>query len=129
MEKVYMSQREFGRALGMITHQVVMSDEDYDGVYGIPRGGLVPAVYLSHRLSLDYVHRVSDITEDTLVVDDISDTGATLEDLLGTLKVVPDIACLYTTGWTSVQPTYWVHEKPTEDCWIVFPWETARSTK
>ena len=56
-------------------------EKDYkdkiDNIFGIPRGGLIPAVYLSHALDLPMVAEVKDAR--TLVVDDIADEGKTLK--------------------------------------------------
>ena len=53
----------------------LFSGEGFDGIYGIPAGGLVPAVYLHYRLKLPLMLAP---TERTLVVDDIVDTGLTM---------------------------------------------------
>ena len=42
-----------------------------DSVYGIPRGGLIPAVIISHKLKLPLVQTIG---RNTLVVDDMSYT-------------------------------------------------------
>lgn len=82
-------------------------------IYGIPRGGLVVAVALSHQLNLPLSDSVG---LNTLVVDDISDTGKTLapykEHLTATIH--------YRRG-SEVQPDIWVRLKT--DKWILYPWE------
>jgi hypoxanthine phosphoribosyltransferase len=53
-------------------------------VAGIPRGGLIPAVMMSHAFGIKYISYSSakmlpgDLRKKTLVVDDISDTGVTI---------------------------------------------------
>ena len=88
---------------------------DINSVYGIKRGGLIPAVYLSHMLNLPMV---SSPNKRTLVVDDISDSGATL-------KMYKDagfkMATIYYYKKSIVHPDIWVYEK--KDKWIQFPWE------
>ena len=48
----------------------------FSGVYGLPRGGLVPAVMLSHKLNLPLLMAPC---RGCIVVDDIADTGTTLQ--------------------------------------------------
>ena len=87
------------------------------GVFGLPRGGLCLAVALSHRLEVPLLRAVE---PGCLVVDDVYETGRTLEPI----RVLPDVR---TMVWISkVQPTWWqaVEVTPSSE-WIVFPWENA----
>lgn len=98
-----------------------------NSVYGIPRGGLVLAVKLSHLLNLKLITNETGITEKTLVVDDIADTGNTLQKLLKLYcepkGFKPLIATLYYHQKTKITPDVWIFEK--KNAWIVFPWETS----
>jgi len=48
-------------------------------VYGIPRGGLPIAVHLSHFLKLNFLtNPFEKMIEETIIVDDIADTGLQL---------------------------------------------------
>jgi len=94
-----------------------MDYPNIDSVMGLPRGGMIPAVMISHELGLPFVLHPG---KNTLVVDDINDTGHTLSKAPG---------------------VYWavLHNKPTskfKDCiyakevgdqWIVYPWEREDS--
>ena len=53
-----------------------MEYPNIDSVMGLPRGGLIPAVMISHELGIPLVINP---TKNTLVVDDINDTGHTLD--------------------------------------------------
>ena len=90
-----------------------------DSVHGIPRGGLIPAVLISHKLGLPYVNAVG---PNTLVVDDIADTGVTLENAPGVYTTVlhykPHTSCFIPQLWAKL------HEG---DEWIIYPWETKDS--
>ena len=86
-----------------------------DSIYGIPRGGLIPAVMLSHKLGLPLVDTIG---KNTLVVDDMTDSGVTMEKMPGQWTAV-----LYHKPHTSVfTPNVYsrLHEG---DEWLVFPWE------
>ncbi|RJR27639.1 phosphoribosyltransferase [candidate division WWE3 bacterium] len=88
------------------------------GVYGLPRGGLPIATLVSHALNLPIVLHEELITTNTLIVDDISDTGKQLFPFA-------------TRGLTIV--TYAFHRQsivvPHRFCiektcdWLIFPWE------
>ena len=86
-----------------------------DSIYGIPRGGLIPAVILSHKLGLPMVDIIG---RNTLVVDDISDSGVTLSKMPGQFTAVlfhkPHTSCFTPNVWSRL------HEG---DEWLVFPWE------
>lgn len=101
-------------------------DKSFRNVYGIPRGGLVIAVALSNRLKLPLILKAEEITEATLVVDDISDTGKTLAKLEMAIGFKPRVASVFIEKNTAWMPEFWVSEKMG---WVVFPWETEESSK
>ena len=93
-------------------------------IYGIPRGGLVPAVLLSHQTGIKYKPSKSLINSNTLVIDDICDSGETLEKIK---TLYPDCLTLtlFTKTSASIQPD--IYGKVTGEDWIEFPWETHTS--
>lgn len=96
-------------------------------IFGIPRGGLMVGVRLSHLLNLPIILDVKDITEMTLVVDDISDSGKTLKALqtkIGNLPVT--VATLFCKRESTFIPAFFCREKTK---WVVFPWETDETSK
>lgn len=86
-----------------------------DGVYGIPAGGLVLAVYLHYRLKLPLMLAP---TEKTLVVDDIVDSGHTMSHYVSkgniTASIFFKVGCRF-------KPNIWLREKNKK--WVLFPWE------
>jgi hypoxanthine phosphoribosyltransferase len=77
-------------------------------VYGPPRGGCIFAVKLSHKLGAKYLISLNEkhIPKNTLIVDDVSDSGNTLLNLVKDkeyitatafikprTKFIPDIHC------------------------------------
>lgn len=126
----------------------VREDFDPDILVGVARGGLIPAVRLSHLLD-DLLMRVvhvkyykdvdetkeepeifwSDVEKlegDTLIVDDVADTGNTLEVVVDHLQTRVEgdlkICTLAYKPSSKIEPDYYVYET---DKWIVFPWEKA----
>jgi len=89
-------------------------------IYGEPRGGLIPAVMLSHALNIPLTFTPS--VDDTLIVDDIVDSGATLRK-----RDLFYFACLIYKPDTCLGiPTYFAHNHTSGE-WIVFPWEREDS--
>jgi xanthine phosphoribosyltransferase len=106
MKKLIIDHAKFQSLISKICRQIVLSEWRPDYVVGITRGGLLPAVMISHYLgvpmkSLDISLRDGGDTvsncgmgEDAydgkriLVVDDINDTGATLNWIM---KDWPDL--------------------------------------
>jgi xanthine phosphoribosyltransferase len=91
------------------------ADAPFCGIHGVPRGGLVLAVCLSHRLALPLLATPQ---PGCLVVDDVYETGLTLtpyRQLEGSRVVV----------WISkAEPLWWQAVEVVESSeWIVFPWE------
>ena len=57
----------------------------FDGIYAIPRGGYILGLFLAHELKLDIL---KEPTKDSLIVDDICDTGNTMLEYPDYMKVV-----------------------------------------
>lgn len=87
------------------------------GVYGLPRGGLPIAVTLSHRLGIPLLLAP---TPGCIVVDDISDTGTTLQHYLDSGYII--ITWATRAKWTKVVP-FFSGLVVNDDSWLVFPWE------
>ena len=94
-------------------------DKNFEGVYGLPRGGLCLAVALSHSLGIPLLEKPQD---NSIIVDDIYDTGHTLEK-------IKNIKGSETHVWISKRkPTWWKSYKYIQDNeWIVFPWENINT--
>ena len=111
----HLNWHDFDRAVEQMAR--IGGGRSCSGIHGIPRGGLVLAVALSHRLELPLL---SEAQPGCLVVDDVFETGRTLapyRELEGSTLLV----------WISkAEPLWWqaVEVDPSPD-WIVFPWENA----
>ena len=90
-------------------------NKKFEGVYGFPRGGLCLAVALSHSLGIPLLKAPKD---NSLIVDDIYDTGYTLEK-------IKHIKGSETYVWVSrKKPTWWnAYKYIQKNEWIIFPWE------
>ena len=118
--KVYMTWEQFDEACHKLVEK--LKPFKFKNIYGIPRGGLVVAVKLSHLLDIPLISNIKDSSWNTLVVDDIADTGKTLRPFK-TVSCHLCIATLYYHKQSVVVPDHYVHEK--KDKWVVFPWEQS----
>lgn len=121
---------------------------DPDVIVGIARGGLIPAVRLSHLLGdllmrVIHVKHYENVDETTdmpeifwsdigklegrvLIVDDVADTGKTLKVVSNHLesRVEGELntCTIAFKPRSEIEPDYYVYKT---DKWIVFPWEEA----
>jgi hypoxanthine phosphoribosyltransferase len=103
--------------------QLIPKDK-YNLMIGIPRGGYIVAIYLSHYFNLSWMDLTSfnqfkkySDRSNVLIIDDIADTGITLEKFKEF-----DCATLYYKPRSVVKPTYYVEEFKNSD-WLVYPFE------
>lgn len=115
VNKKHISYSETILWLEKIKSQIENSNLPITNISGIPRGGLIPAVLLSHMLDLPYSTRIN---ANTLLIDDIADTGKTLSNTVASYTAT----LVYKPHTSRVKPTFYAY-KHTKDDWIVFFWE------
>ena len=117
--KIYLSWDDVEKSVNDLCNKIRFDQPNIDSVHGIARGGLIPAVILSHKLDLPYVNVVG---PNTLVIDDICDSGYTLDTGPGVYTAVlhykPHTSCFIPQLWAKL------HEG---DEWVIYPWETKDS--
>ena len=147
-KKNYFSTGQMRNALLQIEDQMVHSNWMPSMVIGINRGGLIPSVYLSHRLRVPHESITVKLRDDVkaskpdlsqleksfafqhkiLIVDDINDSGDTLqyiEQNFGRPKDKVRFAVLVNNKPSKTIVDYFGYEinKDEVPSWIVFPWE------
>ena len=125
-EKVFMSWKWVDDQIEVLAER--LKDKKLRYISGIPRGGLIPAIMLSHKLGVTYIpfdeakkfgrHDLRFKNEDILLVDDICDSGVTMKDYAP--RFITATLCLRYVSETI--PEYY-GEKIEDDRWLVFPWE------
>ena len=150
------SHDRFVEDVRAIAAKIQADDWRPDCLIGIGRGGLVPGAYLSHALgmtllSVDYssrdfgfadelIHKLAYRTrqgEKLLVVDDINDSGRTIDQFRSALSRfggVADnvrVAVLLNNIRSHATADYWSREidRSTDKRWFVFPWEAMAPTE
>ena len=112
---IHFTWEEFDRSVEHIAERCKFLE--FSGIYGVPRGGLCLAVALSHKLKINLI---SEPIENSLIVDDVYETGITLD----TYKNIE--GANFFVLFSKTNPTWWnsVHLSEKSD-WIVFPWENT----
>jgi hypoxanthine phosphoribosyltransferase len=141
------STDDFFKAVACIHRQIRSSENTFDYVVGVSRGGLIPGVVLSHRLEVPFrpiewslrdSHKKyipPDIIQDVwggkkiLLVEDIVDSGetiVTIKNRFGDSSTNVKVACLiYNKGQDLVVPDYWFNaiDRNEYKDWVNFWWE------
>jgi hypoxanthine phosphoribosyltransferase len=144
-KEIRYSWEEFDKDILLIIKQIYDSRWMPQFIVGIKRGGLVPAVSLSHKMHLPlsviscqlrdgkeefYPLEIVDLPKDArlLVVDDICDSGKTLEKVFYSLK--KDFSDIKTCSlFHNIRQRFCSDYKARkidrdyESGWIIFPWE------
>ena len=126
-QKVFLSWKWVDDQINTIGDK--LEGKELEFVSGIPRGGLIPAVIMSHAFGVKYISYSSakqlpkDLRSKTIVIDDIADTGHTLREAVELNFMT---ATLSIRSGTKTVPMYY-GEHILDDRWLVFPWEKLDS--
>ncbi len=145
-------QAEFLTAVHYLANRIRESDWQPAFIIGIGRGGLTPAVYLSHAtgiplLSVDYSSNVPDFATELLIklarraqggeqllfVDDINDSGTTIAHLRKALAEAGAVAANVRfavlidniVSAERVDYRFRTIDRSQNKDWFVFPWEAV----
>jgi xanthine phosphoribosyltransferase len=151
----HVPHEDFVADVRAVSAKVATDEWQPDYVIGIGRGGLVPAVYISHQLdlpmlSVDHSSKVPGFADELLgkvaeksrdgtkllVVDDINDSGGTIDYIRRLLAAVGceagnlRFAVLISNSRSKVSVDYWSRtiDRNEDKRWFVFPWEAMGST-
>ena len=117
--KVYITWEQVDTLVTILKHKVLDKLPEIGSVMGIARGGLIPAVMLSHKLGVPYTNLVD---PNTLVVDDICDSGVTIKEAPGSYTTT-----LHYKSSAIVKPSVYASLLLNESQWVVYPWENEDS--
>tara|TARA_R110000782_G_scaffold230929_1_gene317191 strand:+ start:310 stop:690 length:381 start_codon:yes stop_codon:yes gene_type:complete len=113
MKKRYISWEEVETLVNILHDNILESGINLIQIYGIPRGGLIPAVMLSHKMDIPITNNYFN----NLVIDDICDSGETLKPFKS-----PTAVLHYKPHTSIIEPTFYACKFESDD-WIVYPWE------
>jgi uncharacterized protein len=119
-KKIFLEWSDIHELVNIICDIVKKDFKHIDTVFGIKRGGYIPAVMISHQLGLEYIDE-EEIHYNTLIVDDICDSGHTLDEAPGWFHAVLH----YKPETATFHPA--IYAKAIGEEWIVYPWENEDS--
>ena len=142
MIKIKIAWSKYNKAIDKIADH--FKDDKFDVIVGLTRGGLIPAVRLSHILDTPMLsfnphllHSNGDerdkiklpispaVVRRVLIVDDISDSGKTFNKCVRFFEkrgFTVSTAAVYINKKTTIfTPTYVVYDS--QKRWVIFPWE------
>ena len=142
MAKIKIAWPKYIKAIDKIAEH--FKDEKFDVIVGLTRGGLIPAVRLSHIMDTPMLpfnphllHSNGDergkvklpispvVVRRILIVDDISDSGKTFNKCMKFFEKrgfnVSTVAVYINKKTTIFTPTYYVYDS--QKRWVVFPYE------
>jgi hypoxanthine phosphoribosyltransferase len=132
VSKLTVKWEDYGQHLATLAKMLQSSGNSYDAVFGVPRGGLPVAVYLSHHLGIPMLPSNMSLAElvehrenrgrRILIAEDIVDTGRTADPYL---TASFDIASVFLKRPIDarLEPKYFAVVAPRE-VWVVYPYET-----
>lgn len=145
MKKFDYSYDLYQKDIVNIVYEIEKSNVHYDIVVGVVRGGLVPSVHLSHILDATFialnwssnVSRIRDKNNEAiiaglernkkiLVVDDICDSGVSLDDITNVYEGVDTAVLIHNEiNDRLFTPTYygWKINRKEMPEWVDFWWE------
>ena len=123
VDRIFINWSKLGHLVEELAIKVNLELEGINYIHGLSRGGLIPAVILSHKLKIPYTDTVSNLNNsEVLIVDDIADSGKTLKEWSNYRTAVLH----YKPHSSLVEPTIYSTKHNTDD-WIIYPWEREDS--
>ena len=140
MKTIKYPYNEYKKDLNTLVKQIQKKNIKYDFVLGVERGGLIPAVHLSHRLglplkTLSWSSQLKDGSMLTwfilrnkkiLLVDDIVDSGKTFLEIFGKYWDMDTAVLIYNNiNESKIKPDYYgrmINRIDTPE-WFDFWWE------
>jgi len=130
--KIFLSWNDIEALVDNLAEQINKMDKKPFYIYGVPRGGAIPAVWLSHKTGIDYyqlnstqISKTADLSH-ILIVDDICDSGETIKKLKENFPKC-QTATLYHKETAIDKPD--IYGKISTYDWIYFPWESQQSSE
>jgi len=122
MKKKYLEWRDIDDAIERLAINIKKSGIEISAIKGLQRGGLIPAVILSHSLGIPMTEKEI-VSSSVLIVDDICDTGNTL---IPYKQLNNPIATIHYKTSATLEPDFW-WRLADNNTWYYYPWERKDS--
>lgn len=146
-EEKYVTWEEIQEQCRGLAQKILEQRIPYRKILAITRGGLFPAGILARELDIRHVESVCidtyqfqergepvmlkapapEYCQDVIVVDDLADSGATLQMLRQHLDNSLIVTIYVKPKGESLVDLF--HEKVAQNVWVRFPWDTERGNK
>jgi len=123
-KKNHISWEDVENLVDTLHQNILKSDIKLEHIHGLPRGGLIPAVILSHRMGIPLTSYM--YLPNTLIIDDICDSGYTLKECYIIPKSQHTAVLHYKPHTSIIEPDLYACKFESDD-WIVYPWEEVDS--
>lgn len=128
---IYIDWNEYIYDINKLIDYNLVELSKYKFLYGIPRGGVILATIMSYRLNIpiidDHIVFLKKYYKTTLIIDDIFDTGKSLDIFINDHDTLTLYANLKEENKNKKLPTYFLKDSKNE--WIVFPYEYDNNTQ
>ncbi len=144
-DDIYISWDELHRDTRRLCRELLASNQTWDRLVAVTRGGLIPAAIVARELDIrlveticvvsyrgqeaqqqgevEMLHRPEGNGDRTLLIDDLVDTGRTARAIRAALPKAT-FATVYAKPEGRVETDLCIREVP-QTTWIRFPWDTA----
>jgi len=122
----YVSWSEIDSLIQVLSELVLKSPRTFSSISTLSRGGLIPSRLLADHLGIQTIFvDQKTISSDSLVVDDIFDSGATFETILSKTDVPSRLffVTLFARRGKKYPSQLTYAAKTNDDGYVVFPWD------
>jgi len=130
--KAFLSWNDIEDQVDKLAEQINRMEKKPFYLYGVPRGGLIPATWLSHKTGIKYqqinsiqISKIADLSH-ILIIDDICDSGETIKKIKEDFPKCQTATLYYKE--TAIDKPDIYGEISTYD-WLYFPWENQQSSE
>ena len=122
----YVNWAKIDSLIEMLSDRILKSSRNFSSITTLSRGGLVPSRLLADHLGIEkIIVDAEKISSDSLVVDDIFDSGKTFEKVKSRTDDPSNLfyVTLFARRGKSFPSQLMYGEKTNDDGYVVFPWD------
>ena len=122
----YVSWSEIDSLIQVLSDLILKSSRTFSSISTLSRGGLVPSRLLADHLGIPTIFVDQKIiSSNSLVVDDIFDSGVTFEKILSKIDDPSQLffVTLFARRGKKYPPQLVYAAKTNDDAYVVFPWD------
>ena len=122
----YVSWSEIDSLIRVLSDLVLKSPRTFSSISTLSRGGLIPSRLLADHLGIKTIFVDQKIiSSNSLVIDDIFDSGVTFEKILSKIDDPSKLffVTLFARSGKKYPPQLVYAAKTNDDAYVVFPWD------